>query len=191
MTGNAWRPITVPAGHRLFQGYDTTGDFLFVNRWLWNFRHPSRGDVMIFSTTGIQGLQQGTHYIKRMTGTPGETLMITNGQLIVDGQQPMEPLRIQQIQNREKWHEQEPAYSGYCPPPPPKVPHTKEFKEQYVREMTFGPATLKSDEYFACGDNSWNSYDSRYWGPVPARNLCGIAGGVFWPFWNHRWGPIK
>ena len=36
-----------------------------------------------------------------------------------------------------------------------------------------------------------SSYDSRYWGPVPARNLCGIAGGVFWPFGNHRWGPIE
>ena len=191
MTGNSWKPITVPAGHRLFRGYDTTGDFLFVNRWLWNFRHPRRGDVMIFSTTDIRGLQQGTHYIKRMTGTPGETLTITNGQLIVDGQQPMEPLRIRQIQNREQWHEKEPAYSGYCPPPPSNVPHTKEFTEKYVREVTFGPVTLKPDEYYACGDNSWNSYDSRYWGPVPARNLCGIAGGVFWPFGNHRWGPIK
>ena len=191
MTGNLWKPITVPAGHRLFQGYDTTGDFLFVNRWLWNFRHPRRGDVMIFSTTGIRGLQQGTHYIKRMTGTPGETLTITNGQLIVDGQQPMEPLRIRQIQNREQWHEKEPAYLGYCPPPPSNVPHTKEFMETFVREVTFGPVTLKPDEYYACGDNSWNSYDSRYWGPVPAHNLCGIAGGVFWPFRNHRWGPIK
>ena len=55
----------------------------------------------------------------------------------------------------------------------------------------FGPVTLKADEYFACGDNSRNSYDSRYWGPVPAANLRGIAGGVFWPIWNHRWGTIK
>ena len=51
--------------------------------------------------------------------------------------------------------------------------------------------TLKTAEYFACGDNSPASYDSRYWGPVPARNLCGIAGGVFWPFFSHRWGPIE
>ena len=40
------------------------------------------------------------------------------------------------------------------------------------------------------GDNSLNSYDSRYWGVVPAAKLCGVAGGVFWPF-THRWGPIE
>ena len=51
--------------------------------------------------------------------------------------------------------------------------------------MKLGPA-----EYYACGDNSPSSYDSRYWGPVPAANLRGIAGGVFWPF-THRWGPIE
>ena len=28
-------------------------------------------------------------------------------------------------------------------------------------------------------------------GRLPARNLCGIAGGVFWPFFSHRWGPIE
>ncbi len=186
MTGNAWRPITVPAGHRLFRGYDTTGDFLFVNRWLWNFRHPSRGDVMIFSTTGIQGLQQGTHYIKRMTGTPGETLTIKDGHLLVDGKQPMEPLRIRQIQNHEKWHEKAYPFAGYRPNGDARynVPGRTIFAEG--DEVKLGP-----DEYYACGDNSPSSYDSRYWGPVPARNLCGIAGGVFWPFFSHRWGPIK
>ena len=50
---------------------------------------------------------------------------------------------------------------------------------------------LAADEYYACGDNSPNSFDSRYWGPVPAKNLCGIAGGVFWPIVNPRWGRIE
>ena len=38
----------VEAGQLLWSGLVVTGDFLFVNRWLWNFRHPRRGDVMIF-----------------------------------------------------------------------------------------------------------------------------------------------
>ena len=53
-------------------------------------------------------------------------------------------------------------------------------------EVTLGP-----DEFYACGDNSPSSYDSRYWGAVPAKCLVGIAGGVFWPFATHRWGPIE
>ena len=176
----------VRAGQSLWSGKVVTGDFLFVNRWLWNFRHPRRGDVMIFSTTGIQGLQQGTHYIKRMTGTPGETLTIKDGHLVVDGKVPMEPLRIRQIQNREKWHEKEYPYAGYRPSERADYVIPGRTLAREGDEVKLGP-----DEYYACGDNSPSSYDSRYWGPVPAANLRGIAGGVFWPVWNHRWGPIK
>lgn len=85
---------SVRAGETLWKGTIATGDFIFVNRWLWNFRKPRVGDVMIFSTTGIGALKPGedyrgalyrgidggtykimqsTHYIKRMKATPGQT----------------------------------------------------------------------------------------------------------------------
>lgn len=120
-----------------------------------------------------------------MTGTPNETLQIKDGRLHVDGAVPMEPRRIAQIQNRERWHERECPYAGY----------QVSGRGDYVMPgRTLAAETdvvkLGADEYYACGDNSPSSYDSRYWGPVPARNLRGIAGGVFWPF-THRWGPIK
>ena len=190
---NGLRPGSpVRAGQLLWSGYVATGDFLFVNRWLWNFRHPRRGDVMIFSTTGIhpreddrQHLQQGTHYIKRMTGTPNETLAIRNGRLQVDGAEPMEPRRIAQIQRREKWHEKAYPYAGYRVSKRPDFDFPGSTLAREGDTVKLGPA-----EYYACGDNSPSSYDSRYWGPVPAANLRGIAGGVFWPF-THRWGPIE
>ena len=190
---NGLRPGSpVRAGQLLWSGYVATGDFLFVNRWLWNFRHPRRGDVMIFSTTGIhpreddrQHLQQGTHYIKRMTGTPNETLAIRNGRLQVDGAEPMEPRRIAQIQRREKWHEKAYPYAGYRVSERPDFDFPGSTLAREGDTVKLGPA-----EYYACGDNSPSSYDSRYWGPVPAATLRGIAGGVFWPF-THRWGPIE
>jgi signal peptidase I len=40
------------------------------------------------------------------------------------------------------------------------------------------------------GDNSYNSYDSRYWGPVPEENLVGRGLLVYWPF-NRHWGLIR
>ena len=128
----------VRKGQKLFSGYDTTGDFIFVNRWIWNFRRPRAGEVMIFSTTGIAALQQGTHYIKRMKAAPGETYALEHP---IDGR-------------------------------PSAV-------------------TMGADEYFACGDNFNNSFDSRYWGAVPGRNLRGRAACVFWPIANPRWGEIK
>jgi signal peptidase I len=46
---------------------------------------------------------------------------------------------------------------------------------------------LGKDQFFMMGDNSDHSLDSRYWGPVPRKNLIGTAASVFWPF-SHRWG---
>jgi signal peptidase I len=40
------------------------------------------------------------------------------------------------------------------------------------------------------GDNSYNSFDGRYWGPVPQQNLVGRGLLVYWPFYPH-WGLIR
>lgn len=55
------------------------------------------------------------------------------------------------------------------------------------------PAVLRDDEYFALGDNSNNSQDSRYWGPLSRDNLLGRAFIVFWPAlpWHWELGFIR
>ena len=45
------------------------------------------------------------------------------------------------------------------------------------------------NEFYALGDNTVNSKDSRYWGPVHQFNVLGPACFALWPFTEH-WGTI-
>ena len=172
------------AGEVLWSGVVISGDFVFVNRWRWNFCHPRRGEVMVFSTTGIDQLQQGTHYIKRMMGLPNETLQVKTPNLIVNGKPVTEPERVGMIARGETPPRAKMAYSGFNPNQDHRhnQPGTLNSEEAVV--------TLKDSEYYAMGDNSFSSFDSRYWGPVPERNLLGPAAGVYWPFTSPRFGRI-
>ena len=51
--------------------------------------------------------------------------------------------------------------------------------EPYIKEPMnsvehFGPLVVPPDHYFAMGDNRNDSYDSRYFGPVPRANVIGV-----------------
>ena len=55
----------------------------------------------------------------------------------------------------------------------------KKQDEPYVKEPMsalehFGPIVVPPDHFFAMGDNRNDSYDSRYFGPVPRANVIGV-----------------
>lgn len=67
----------------------TSGDRLFVNRLIYNFRRPRRGETIVFKSTGLegQGLTADTHYIKRLVALGGETVSIGDDRRIrINGQ---------------------------------------------------------------------------------------------------------
>ena len=47
------------------------------------------------------------------------------------------------------------------------------------------PYTIPARHYWAMGDNSYHSSDSRDWGPVPQENIMGRGVFVYWPFTPH------
>jgi signal peptidase I len=73
--------------------------------------------------------------------------------------------------------EAKPPYHGYTA------------QGSYIADPT-KPFTVPQHSYFAMGDNSAHSSDSRYWGPVPEPNLVGRGLFVYWPFTWH-WGIIR
>ncbi len=173
------------AGDILWQGTVYAGDHVFVNRLAWNWRKPRRGDVMVFETRGVKGLPQGTHYIKRMTGLPGEAISIDPPYLVVNGERVREPEIIARIEDKARVGriDQYLGYSligGYNP---------GDLDSKTPLLTVNDVFQLGEREYFAMGDNTSNSKDSRYWGAAPERNLVGPASVVYWPF-SHRWGRI-
>ncbi len=59
------------------------GQEILINRVLYQFSSPKRGDVIVFHPNGNQNSH---YYVKRVIGLPGETVQIKQGQVWIDGE---------------------------------------------------------------------------------------------------------
>jgi signal peptidase I len=162
-------------GEVIARGAVDTGDQVFVDKFSYNFVKPHRGDVFVFRTDGIPGIPGDPEtgqpfYIKRLAGLPGDNLRVDPPLLYVNGK-TAEGYGFGRVMAAQ------PPYRGYAP------------GRDYLSDPTKTYA-VGEHRYFAMGDNSYNSYDSRWWGPVPEEDLVGRGLFVYWPF-NWHWGLIR
>jgi signal peptidase I len=172
-------------GDPIFQGSLTSGDLVLVDKFSYNFRQPKRGETFVFDTRGIQHIHEqarlsdqnaGSHYIKRLGGVPGDTLRIEAPNLYINGELAKEH-SFQRVASGKD------GYKGYTNSGNFKRPtHTFTLKENEDQRY---------HEYFALGDNSGNSSDSRYWGTAKQYNLVGPAFLSLWPITSGHWGYIE
>jgi len=155
----AWvvKPYRIPTGS--MEPTLDVGDRVLVNRLVYRFHGPHRGDIIVFHPPGhgdeaVRGARSeaGVTYIKRVIGLPGETLQITGGIVTV------------------------------CKPAGQNCHSLKEpYTEGSLTAPRYGPFTVPQGDYFVMGDNRGDSLDSRYWGPLPRRNIIGEAFLIYWP----------
>lgn len=207
------RPGIVKKGEYVFAMKIIAGDHLLVDRISYNFRHPQRGEIVVFKTRGIQGLVQDQLYIKHLVGLPDEKIQIGDDRhLVIDGkrldastrhfeqvyafdtkQDPLLTAKTDEERARAEYiSERKPPFRGHV--------NGKVAQEAYgYPPFRIAPLfldanssyTIPHGRYMAMGDNTLNSLDSRVWGDFPQENIVGKCWFVYWPFtdrfgWGYR-----
>jgi signal peptidase I len=128
-------------------------DRVLANRFIYHFREPRRGEIVVFETPPAARARCGAGgtFVKRLIGLPGERLELrTEGGfsfVYIDGKKLAEP-------------------------------YIRQGRRDAGGPETF---TIPEGQFFMMGDNRSQSCDSREWGTVPRANLIGKVFATYWP----------
>ena len=128
-------------------------DRVLANRFVYHFREPTRGDVVVFETPPAAKSKCGAGgtFVKRIVGLPSETVAIRlhkgAAYVYIDGKRLEEP-------------------------------YIEKDRRDIGPEESF---KVPQGQYFVMGDNRAQSCDSRVWGSVPRENLIGKVFMTYWP----------
>ena len=167
------------------------GDHLLVDRFTYNFRHPKRGEIIVFKTKTIEGLDQDVLYIKRLVALPNEEVRLANDRhLIIDGRKlSASDERFEMVYSFDA-NPSDTRYLGHVNDRAAAQLGTRHSLAPLLPDETVSHK-VGPKHYMAMGDNTLNSLDSRAWGDLPQKNVIGRCWFVYWPFtdrfgWGYR-----
>jgi len=135
------------------------GDHLLVNKFLYWFADPQRGDVIVFKFPQ----DEGRDFIKRVIALPGDKVEVRGKQVYVNDKPVEEPYAVHQDPSMQE------------------NPHSP--------RDNFGPVTVPTGQLFMMGDNRDYSMDSRFWGFLDIKKIRGKAFILYWSWDRERFRP--
>lgn len=129
------------------------GEYLLTDKLSYQFGEPKRGDVVVFKAPPSEPCAvDECEYIKRIIGIPGDRVMVSGGQVYLNGQLL-----------DQSWL------------PDEFVTDPGAFAEEGVEKE------VPAGQYLCLGDNRSHSRDGREFGPVKKELIIGKAFFKYWP----------
>jgi signal peptidase I len=156
------------------------GDYLLVDKahfaqtgvwgWLLPYRPIGRQDIIVFRYP----VNPQQHFVKRVIGVPGDHVRLINKHVYVNSVKQDDEYASFNWGQRDKFRDNFPNGGFFGD----KIASKWFIQAQKLVED--GQLIIPEGSYFVLGDNRDDSYDSRYWGLVPAENVVGRPLLIYW-----------
>jgi len=163
--------------------YDLKLPFTTVRLAQW--AGPARGEIVVFYSP-----HDGRRLVKRVIGLPGDTIELRGNQLVINAQpvsyDSLNEKALEDVSSADRQRQQ------YARELLDERPHAVAAAPLSLARRDYGPTVVPEGHYFMMGDNRDESFDSRYFGPVPRRQIIGRAEAVAFSLdrqagWVPRW----
>ena len=145
-------------------GYDAGIPFTDIHVPLW--RNPERQQIVVFRAPLPD--EGNPDFIKRCIGVPGDHIRMVGETVYVNGKPLNEPYALHTPSIGAPFAQFPPA------DPAQDTRLTPDWAAQISQHVVNGELVVPKGDYFMMGDNRDNSYDSRYWGFVPRKDIIGV-----------------